>query len=491
MKKRIIAFSVAAAMGGVAGVASAQTPSADHLVFNPAGVGHINIVPYFSTQSNNVTAINIVNTDTVNGKVLKVRFRGASNSDDVYDFQVFLSPSDVWTAGISRGADGASQLLTSDKSCTLPANVNGSFITSRVKSADVAETREGYIEILNMGDIVNTTGNKAALYKATKHVSGVAPCTSSVLTAITFENANTYMDRPSTGLFTNWTIINVANKMGYSGAAAAVEARVFASGDAGLGNVVFWDQRDTPVSAVTAASYTADPLLVGGFIQAARYDFPDLSTPYTSAACAAGCPTIQARELSDAVAVQTVAGEYVNLSSIGATTDWVVGFPTRRYFAAVSYTSTGGTPRYNANALNIYFNALNTTMSSVKPYQLCQALGTTAVSFWDVEERGSSRDDIVISPGTPTTLNLCGEVAVVGINNTGGAASSATYGALTRADVSNGFIQGWGSVTTPSADGLPMLVNQFTRYNDATSGIYYGVTYPGRVIQKGYWNLSN
>ncbi len=105
MKKRIIALSVAAAMGGFAGSASA----AEALISwcsNPRGVGHILLVPYFSTQSANVTAINIVNTDTVRGKVIKVRFRGASNSDDVYDFQVFLSPGDVWTAGISQGADG-------------------------------------------------------------------------------------------------------------------------------------------------------------------------------------------------------------------------------------------------------------------------------------------------------------------------------------------------------------------------------------------------
>ena len=56
MKKSIITLSVAAAMGGFAGSASAQ--AVDHLIFNPTGVGHILLVPYFSTQSANVTAIN-------------------------------------------------------------------------------------------------------------------------------------------------------------------------------------------------------------------------------------------------------------------------------------------------------------------------------------------------------------------------------------------------------------------------------------------------
>ena len=34
------------------------------------------------------TLLNLINTDTVRGKAVKVRFRGAANSDDVYDFQV-------------------------------------------------------------------------------------------------------------------------------------------------------------------------------------------------------------------------------------------------------------------------------------------------------------------------------------------------------------------------------------------------------------------
>jgi hypothetical protein len=165
MKKRIIALSVAAAVSGFAGAASAQFAGdlqghinggpSSFLEFSDRGIGHILYVPYFSTQEGNVTAISIVNTDRVYGKVLKVRFRGASNSDDLYDFQVFLSPGDVWTAGIAQQADGRSRLDTSDKSCTLPSNVNGAFITSRIAAAGgVAETREGYIEILTMADIV-------------------------------------------------------------------------------------------------------------------------------------------------------------------------------------------------------------------------------------------------------------------------------------------------------------------------------------------------
>ena len=453
------------------------------LAFNPAGVGQILYVPYFSTQEGNVTAMSIVNTDTVNGKVLKVRFRGASNSDDVYDFQVFLSPGDVWTAGISKGADGRSQLATTDKSCTLPASVNGSFITGRLPAAGGAdETREGYIEILTMADIVKGAdkSNQLALYTATKHVKGSAPCTASVTTALTHENASDYMAAPTTGIMANWTIINVAKVVAYSGDAAAIEARD-ADGMPIAGNLVYWDQRSTPLTEGEIATGTADPLIRDGAIVGARYDLPDLSTPYLPGNT---CPFCQARALSDAIAVQEVAGEFYSEASVGAQTDWVISFPTRRYFAAVDYADEN-TPVYS-EAGNIYFNEDSTEMGNAanggKAWQLCSVFGANALAFYDREEIPTVVDDIVISPGTPSKLSICGEVTVLGIN---AGASTATFGSVARANVSNGFKEGWGSLATPGTDGLPMLVRQFTRVNNTQTNVYYGLSYPARIVTRG------
>jgi hypothetical protein len=509
MKKRIIALSVVAALGGFAGSASAQVPAANHLAYSATGVGHILYTPYFSTQESNVTAISIVNTDTVNGKAVKVRFRGASNSDDVYDFQVFLSPGDVWTAGISKGADGRSQLATTDKSCTLPATVNGSFIVSRTatQAADrPAETREGYIEILNMGDIWSdgssgaSITNNQRLFTATKHVAGVAPCTSSVLSALTNENAATYLRAPTSGLTGSWSILNVSKILAYSYPMTAIEARYQEAangrGTKSTGKLVYWDQRDTPLSSTQVANNTADPLFVNNWVQAARYDLPDLSTPYTTRGDTFPVnerPTFQALELSDAIATRQVVGEYTTIASIGGATDWVASFPTRRYFAAVRYTGTGAPAAvYNPSALNIYFNSGNTEMGSVSgagaSYQLCQKLGMSSLAFWDLEETSLNVDNIVISPGTPFSLSLCGEVAVLGINGPA-AANSATFGSLTRTSVSVPYSQGWGSITTPSADGLPMIVNQFTRVNNTTTNVYYGLNFLGKTTSLGTFNF--
>ena len=113
------------------------------------------------------------------------------------------------------------------------------------------------------------------------------------------------------------------------------------------------------------------------------------------------------------------------------------------------------------------------------------------MAFWDREETPTIIDDIVISPGTPTQLSICGEVTVVGINNTS-AADSATFGSVARSNVSNGFTAGWGTLTVPlspttaNPDGLPMLARQFLRINNTQTNVYYGMSFPARVVVPGF-----
>ncbi len=408
MRKNILSLSIAAMIGsmGLAGGVSAAVVSdfatATKLAVSPDGVGHILTVPYFSTQGGNMTLLNVVNTDMINGKAVKVRFRGASNSDDLLDFQVFLSPGDVWAANISMDPSGASVLTTPDNSCTLPAGLNskGKFLTYRTNptASDVnGETREGYVEILNMADIppmyrlgnpadpltgaTVMTGSPAVqvtsvardvivggtvnpLFTAIKHVNGVAPCSTGPLNAL-FNNevtswngtltqgaTNLGLANPTGTLFANWSIFNVVEASSWSGAAAAVQAQNTAGASA-LGNVVLFPQANGTPAAGT--DETADALFrtAGNPIQ--YFDLPDLSTPYADAnivgtalpAVVLASATVtssmaqrsyyQAEKLTEALARTSIQNEFVNDDGVAGLTDWVVSMPTRRYNTVYNY----------------------------------------------------------------------------------------------------------------------------------------------------------
>ena len=316
MKKSILASSIAAAVFGL-GASGAHAL----IQLDTTGIGDILLVPYFSAQTENATLLSIVNTDTQNGKAVKVRFRGAANSDDVLDFQVFLSPTDVFTANVAKGADGRAVLTTTDKSCTKPNVITGtSFLTSRLNPALTGDalnngTREGYIEIIGMADIpphnlssgtasaftgllgtastdskvvagtAKTTDN--ALFFATKHVKGEAPpCSGKAWTdldsaalGLTNTAAGTGPALGLTpltgGLMANWTIVNTVNAAAFGGEAIALSSDItHANRVAGGGNlmITYVPQTSVAVSTANAALWSADPLFLNANTKTISYN---------------------------------------------------------------------------------------------------------------------------------------------------------------------------------------------------------------------------
>ena len=418
MKKNVLALSIAAMIGGLgfASVASAgvivgtgaapaaggravanamQVPNITGFTLAEGGVGHALVVPYYSAQNGNMTVLHVVNTDTKSGKVAKIRFRGASNSDDVLDFQVLLSPGDVWTAAVTKGADGFANLTTADGACSIPAlqkGVSVPFLAGRLNpnltgDALANQTREGYVEIFNAADIPSdavygkTADAQSALYTAIEHVNGTAPCTSSAIQAALFNNnfgslagdaaaaklavektaANLGLDSPTGGLTADWYIINVPQTTTFSGAATAL---VGVGGT--VGNYVAFPQNDT-IKVATPELYTADPLLVSkgiaatskdnigawaaadgttaAVVEAIALDFPDMSTPYYGGYPVAGGQSAasQAANLTQALAVSSITNQYAKDASITAKTDWVFSMPTRRYNVALDYSKQTAT----------------------------------------------------------------------------------------------------------------------------------------------------
>lgn len=484
MRKNLLALSIAAMVGGLSGVANAAVfevagtnvgglPAGLAAPANPAtvleptvtGVGHILTVPYFTTQGTNATLLNIVNTDTTNAKAVKLRFRGAANSDDIFDITLFLSPGDMWAANVSASGE-LSALTTNDTSCTLPSAADikalgGLFKTGRVLGGAAAQTREGYIEILNMADIPPAAG-AATLFTATKHVNGVAPCTAGVMNTQEFDlvqpaGANNPVTRgyswPTGGLTANWTIVNLTDKASFSGEAVAIRANVAAGGAAGSGNLVFFPQTaDAPSFATSAAGvngFTADPLLqsAGFATSVANYDFPDLSTPYTTAAAInAAATAAQATNLANALATTSVVNEYLTGGVADFATDWVFSMPTRRYATALNYAAPAATRLLFNAGVATHFTAANTALNA-DASQACVTPGGTMRGF-DREE--NTKTTFVISPDV--ALKFCGETSVLTFGTPVLGAKIATSA------INAGYAEGWLRIgTTGLGNGLPIV----------------------------------
>ncbi len=511
MRKNILSLSIAAMIGGLGFVGNASAMGvlgssvgsnpATSLAVTPLNKGHILFVPYYTVQNGNATLFNIVNTDTVNGKAVKVRFRAASNSDDVFDFQLYLSAGDVWAASISTNNAGSATMATKDNSCTLPASVNQPFVLDRLPPVSAtftaaqraAYSREGYIEIFNMADIppVSTAGS---LSRSITHASGVPACAGLTALGLTNDLANDAaafakgFSYPTTGLFANYTIINVSNTLTFSGEAVAVIAQN--AGGAAQGNIVWFPQTSATASA-PIDNFTADPLLrtlntnAPGAVTAAMFDLPDLSTPYTTnvsgAVPTSAGPLIQAFLLTSAIATTAVTNEFVTDPTIVAQTDWVFSMPTRRYNMAANYAvaTTAANRRaftdYTATGvagLN-YFTAANTFLNPADSNQICVNVDTPA--YYDRSET-TQQSGFVISPGTAVAVALCGETSVLSFNAGGSTSVSVLGASIARQDVTLPYTDGWSvqGTTGLNGKGLPILGKMFLKaFNN---GVQAGVS---------------
>ncbi|MEJ2619918.1 MAG: hypothetical protein P8163_06545 [Candidatus Thiodiazotropha sp.] len=144
-----------------AAMLAAVATGAQAVHVNPDGTGQVLIYPYYNVNNNFQTNIHVVNTQNVY-KIIKIRFRESGNSQDVLDFNIYMSPYDVWT-GVVRNVGGNANVFTDDKSCTMPMydqltsvgtlGVDGLNMKTAYADVDAADAREGYIEVIEVGNI--------------------------------------------------------------------------------------------------------------------------------------------------------------------------------------------------------------------------------------------------------------------------------------------------------------------------------------------------
>jgi hypothetical protein len=519
------------------------TPAATVMQVNPSGIGHVNIVPYYAVGNGFDTYVNITNTDTRNGKAVKLRFRAAGNGDTVYDITLLLSPGDRWAAAITMDRPtGLPRLVHGDRSCTLPTAVQATFGTARLSGSPAARftkamhASEGYVEILNMADVPPGAAPSASpLFTAIQHVSGVAPCTSSVLNTL-LADATSYADArgkglevPTTGLMSRWTLINVGRAAAYTGVATAIEARAGTNGPAGYGNLVLWPQTAEVLSNLEQLrNATSDPLLRGAVIdnsqsagqdlngvppivQAVSSDLPDLSTPYLpswlpTATSWGAMAKRQIHATSRALAVSSFANEFVLDPSIAARTDWVWTLPTRRYNAAINYADPNYGLRYSnwttddqgtpLTGTANYFTPQNNWLSSADTGCLSglvlesndlQGSGRRSGGVFSDTEGGLQvrwTTSFVPAPMPPT---ICGSTGVLGFRALNDIADKSIFGSIWTLFSTahfDGLKGGWARIGTPglAGNGLPFIgFAAMELFNSAATPGFagtYGLAFP-------------
>ncbi len=280
---------------------------------NPGGIGQALVFPYYTVQTTGPFAFNtyLSITNTVFGtKALKVRFREGRNSRPVAEFNLYLSPNEGWAATLVPEGDGV-RLLTSDTSCTSPAlPAEGLLFSNTAYSmgddgagTGLDRTREGHIDVIEMGIL---TGDAAANVAHDLLLGRVANC--AAVQGIGAANVGP-VGAPSGGLFGSATLINVMNGMDltYNADALANLSSASMYSAPGAPGTDFDSPQVDPVSFVVTNN-----------------------VPYRlnwSRGIDAVTSVFMASQLWN---------EFILDAPTASKTDWVVTFPTRRFYVTSS-----------------------------------------------------------------------------------------------------------------------------------------------------------
>ena len=404
MKRTSLTTAVIAGIAGVAGISN----MASAVYLNNDGLGQVLIYPYYTVNKGNSSIFTVVNT-TAQGKAIKVRFLEAYDSREVLDFNLFMSPRDVWTAQVVPVGSGAG-VFSNDNSCTVPtlpktAATAYPFSTNAFSGANtdggptsVTRTLEGYAELIEMGTV---TG--ASLVSIT-HVAGIPPCAKGI--------SGSDVTVPSGGLFGSGTIINVANGTVEAYNADAIDQ--------------FW--APAPVGHFTAAGSILPNLASGTSNTSYVFSPGPAGTTPTLATSTYAAPVDAVSSLFMADAIYN---EYWTSGGATLSSEWVVTFPTKRFYVDSQITGLATAIR----PFDVIFSSAN---------------GGTSCSTIGLSYTGREEEQAVISqgfspppPAAPANA-LCYEAQVVTFNQSGGA--SAVLGSNLVDNITTGYNNGWATI---------------------------------------------
>jgi len=489
-----------------AAVMVAAAGSAHAVSVSESGSGQVLIYPYYNTNNGFVTNVQIVNTQNV-AKIVKFRMRESGNSQDVIDFNIYMSPYDVWK-GVIRSVDRDGQkranIISADTTCTLPLNnkpitINGvGGLTLKdtgwdmnVVYPDVSDddAREGYIEVIEIGNIdpdyyADTDGDgiidktkDANIVASITHESGVPKDCTVIEKAWTNGaglDGNTALvsnwggnfgvpavDAPSGGLYGFLVLLNTAQGSAFIAEATAIDSystrsQHFLSDD--VNNFLLPSLASGDVSTTMVAVPSADgaEILTGWplTVDAALND-GDPNTPYSGP-----------NPLPIAHVLQTtnVVNSYFVDPDFQGATEWVLTFPMKKHgifngqFANGEWTfdSTSGeytcaTPT-GAAVVETWtdVNTLPSPDSDDASDHVCfkghkQDVQVSVIMF-DQEESVLEDTDFGVSPPIAIpSRTLSREVNIITFSDSGSSILGASV--VENVNPGNDFKAGWASVT--------------------------------------------
>ncbi|MFC4819449.1 hypothetical protein [Dokdonella ginsengisoli] len=331
MNRRVLATIAGLTLAGACVDATA-------VALNPKGLGQVLLFPYYTVNKGQDTLISLVNVGDV-GKYLRVDFYEGYNGRPVLgELHLFLSPHDVWTAGISADGDGA-KLTTSDRSCVYPASLPGGedirttglrFRTAGFDGdyaifqldggpTDMSRVREGTIHVLTIGDIVPGSETDERI----RHVQNGTPGEGTPADCEQVHSAGiAELTAPTDTLAGSAAIVDVTQGTFYPYNADALSD---------FSDMVIFTSSAIHPSLLGAAN--SDESTVFG---AVAHVFADRGTPLQ----------LDYHEGIDAVSAVLMAdhlyNEYLVSDNLGSNTDWVVTFPTKRFYVDTYYTGGAG-----------------------------------------------------------------------------------------------------------------------------------------------------
>ena len=408
MKKKLLSIAV------VAGLATAAVSAQAEMHLNANGTGEALIFPFYSAEAGNATLVNIVNT-TDQFKAVKVRFIEGMNSQEVLDFNLYLSPEDHWSGSIffDPAYGNGAVVRTRDTSCTVPAlgtpaapgfpQFNGTTVTlengmvertqpfvnyaynkAGENNRTIERTREGYIEVIEMG-VIDPTSRYAP---AIKHTPAGVPGNCNLL-------VEAWSVIPGNATAGRW----LADET--DGFIPSSEAEF--GGIYGYASVINVARGTNASYDATAIDGFIDPVL-GGLHSEPGNELPSLAEAQPFATIFNGTQAIDLEFANgqDAVSAllmkSAIMNDYVLDPDLNATTDWVITMPTKRFYVNGAAAVAPFTNRWNGSTA-------------------CEAID---IAHWDREEAVTQPEGStpIFSPRPPQvdntqTFSLCTEVSIL------------------------------------------------------------------------------